>query len=223
MRTECSDLVVSDGGNIVLVSFDQSSISVLTQDEEKITEFDTNPLYPFWITKTMKDEIIVTLIDNGDHYNLLPSSRRVVHLMDLTGDMLHSFEFKEDGKTRLFTLPMKTAENKNTDICVINWFSESSGELVVLHRNGRVKFTHEADAQKVECFLPTDVDCDSKSSILFSEFHSRAIHVLNAKGLYLYKLCQYDQCIVPYAVSVNGDNLWCGMNWGTLKLYKYRN
>ena len=96
----------------------------------------------------------------GDDYKLRLSSRRLVQRMTLTGKILHMYEFREDGSTRLFTYPWKTAENGNSDICVINSTSDDTGELIVLHRDGRVKATYSG--QEGSQFNPTDIACDSK-------------------------------------------------------------
>ncbi|KAK3082932.1 hypothetical protein FSP39_009346 [Pinctada imbricata] len=219
MKTPGLDLITSRGGDIVLSEGEKGSISVLTQDEKTITTFDTKPLYPTFISKTENDDILVTLRDDGD-YKLVPTSRRIVQRMTLTGKVLHTYEFREDGKTRLFTWPIKTAENKNEDVCVINWLSDDSGELVVLHKDGRVKFTYKGDGLESEEFLPCDVECDVKCCILLTEYYSRAIHMLSSEGMYLCKLCQYEQS-VPTVLSIYGDNLWCGFYDGKVKVYKY--
>ncbi|KAK3083347.1 hypothetical protein FSP39_020487 [Pinctada imbricata] len=105
--------------------------------------------------------------------------------MTLTGKVLHTYEFREDGKTRLFTWPTRTAENKNKDVCIINWLSGESGELVVLHKDGQAKFTYRGDGLEYERFIPYDVECDVKCRILLTEHYSRAIHILSSDGMYL--------------------------------------
>ncbi|KAK3082546.1 hypothetical protein FSP39_021258 [Pinctada imbricata] len=219
MKTHGRDLITSRSEDIVLSEGEKGIISILTQDEKTITTFDTKPLYPTFISKTENDDILVTLVD-GDHYNLVPTSRRIVQRMTLTGKVLHTYEFREDGKTRLFTCPIKTAENKNKDVCVINWLSSESGELVVLLKDGRVKFTYRGVGLEPKKFLPYDVECDVKCRILLTELHSRAIHILSSEGMYLCKLCQYEQ-LLPTGISIYGDNLWCGFLDGKVKVYKY--
>ncbi|KAK3101536.1 hypothetical protein FSP39_004284 [Pinctada imbricata] len=220
MKTPGFDLITSRGGDIVLSEIEKGSISVLTQDEKTITTFDTKSLYPTLISNTENDDILVTLVDSGDLFNVVPTSRRVVQRMTLTGKVLHTYEFMEDGKTRLFTWPGRTAENKKTDVCVINWLSDESGELVVLHKDGRVKFTYRGDGLESEKFFPYDVECDVKCRILLTEYYSRAIHMLSSEGMYLCKLCQYEQ-LIPFVVSIYGDKLWCGFYDGKVKVYKY--
>ncbi|KAK3082736.1 hypothetical protein FSP39_003819 [Pinctada imbricata] len=220
MKTPCYDLITSRGGDIVLSEGKKGSISVLTQDEKTITTFDTKSLCPTFISKTENDDILVTLWNGGDRFNLVPTSRRIVQRMTLTGKVLHTYEFREDGKTRLFTCPIRTAENKNKDVCVINRLSGETGELVVLHKDGLVKFTYRGDGLEYERFLPFDVECDVKCRILLTEDYSRAIHILSSEGMYLCKLRHYEQ-LAPTVISIYGDNLWCGLHDGRVKVYKY--
>ncbi|KAK3083471.1 hypothetical protein FSP39_023483 [Pinctada imbricata] len=220
IKTPCYDLITSRCGDIVLSEEKKRIISVLTQDEKTITTFDTKPLYPTLISKTENDDILVTLVDDGDVFDLVPTSRRIVQRMTLTGKVLHTYEFREDGKTRLFTCPTRTTENKNKDVCVINWLSVDSGELVVLHKDGRVKFTYRGDGLESEKFFPYDVECDVKCRILLADHYSKAIHILSSEGMYLCQLCQYEQ-LIPFVVSIYGDNLWCGFHDGKVKVYKY--
>ncbi|KAK3094587.1 hypothetical protein FSP39_003683 [Pinctada imbricata] len=222
IQTKCKDLIISEQGNIVLTS-SRSRILILDQNgKKKITEFNTKPLRPTLISKTENDEILVTLREKGDDYNLLPTSRRVVQRMTLAGDVLNTYEFTEDGKTRLFTLPMTTAENKNNDVCIVNWISDVSGELVVLYKDGRQKFTYRGEGLNIENFLPTDVACDSKCNIIFSEAKNNfnAIHILGADGIFLCTLCQCGQ-FFPYVIAVYSDKIWCGFGQGRVKVYRY--
>ncbi|KAK3102249.1 hypothetical protein FSP39_009899 [Pinctada imbricata] len=220
MNTPCVDIIIMRSGEFVLSDENKGIILVLTKDEKIIRKIDTKPLCPYRISKTENEEILVSLRDGGDRFNLVPTSRRVVQRMTLTGKVLHTYEFREDGETRLFTLPFRAAENKNKDICVVNVLSGNSGELVVLHKDGRVKFTYNGNELESEMFLPSDVECDDKCRIILIEGYSRAIHILSSEGMYLCILCQFAQ-LRPCTISIQGDNLWCGFYTGRVKVFKY--
>ncbi|KAK3103970.1 hypothetical protein FSP39_023340 [Pinctada imbricata] len=221
MKTPCTDdLIISNSGQFVLADLSNLSVSVLTEVEKAVRTWDTKPLCPTFISKTENDDILVTLVDDGNDFKLVSTSRRVVQRMTLTGKVLQTYEFREDGQTRLFTLPTRTTENKNTDICVVNWLSKDSGELVVLHKDGLVKHVYKGEGLKSDKFFPGDVECDSKFHILLTETHSRAIHMLNAEGIYLCLLCQYEQ-VHPCMISFYGVYLWCGFQEGKVKILKY--
>ncbi|KAK3100656.1 hypothetical protein FSP39_023220 [Pinctada imbricata] len=220
MEVNCLDFIISRSGDFVLTSQTWCSISIFSEDENEIRTIYTKQLKPTCISKTENDDILVILVDDGDLFNLVSTSRRIVQRMTLKGKVLHSYEFREDGKTRLFIRPLTTAENKNTNICVVNRLSKNSGELVVLHRDGRVKFTYKGDGLKLSQFQPGDVACDSKCHVLVTEFSSRSIHMLCSEGVYLCTLCQYDN-LLPYVISLHDDNFWCGFSDGKVKVFKY--
>ncbi|KAK3103989.1 hypothetical protein FSP39_023450 [Pinctada imbricata] len=222
MKRSCTKVIISKSGEYVLTDFNKRKLLILTKNEDKITTINTKPLRPTWISKTENNDILVTLKDDDNLYNLTPTSRRIVQRMTLTGKVLHTYEFREDGTTRLFTYPARTAENRNTDICVVNRLSDDSGELFVLHGNGRVKFTYKGDGLKYDKFSPRDVECDDKCRILLIEGYSRAIHMLSSEGMYLCTLCQYEK-LHPWVISIHGDTLWCGFKEGRLKVFKYTN
>ncbi|KAK3102206.1 hypothetical protein FSP39_009592 [Pinctada imbricata] len=221
IRKPGTDLVISRNGDIVLTDNRKNKVSVFTKDENQKATFQTKLLYPTNISKTENDDILVTLMDGGDHYNLVPTSRRVVQRMTLTGKVLQTYEFREDGKTRLFTCPGRTAENKNMDVCIINALNSKSWELVVLHEDGHLKFTYRGDGQPVK-FITFDVECDDKCHILLTEGHSKRIHILSSEGKYLFWVCQYED-LIPIEISMYGDYLWCGLSEGRVKVYRYTN
>ncbi|KAK3102782.1 hypothetical protein FSP39_013875 [Pinctada imbricata] len=142
--------------------------------------------------------------------------------MDLWGNVIHVYEFGEDGKTRLFTLPTTAVENKNTDICVVNYIDKESAELIVLKSDGRVKFTYKGDRASGgrNKFCPTDVACDPSSHILFTEFYGRSVEMLSSGGMYLCRLCQYEQ-IHPYTISLYCNKLACGFLKGKVIMFQY--
>ncbi|KAK3100244.1 hypothetical protein FSP39_016903 [Pinctada imbricata] len=222
MDVHSSDFIISKSGDFVHTYQTMCSISIFSEDENEIRTIDTKPLKPTFISITDNDDILVTLVDGGDLFNLVSTSRRIVQRMTLTGKVLYSYEFREDGKTRLFIRPLNTAENKNTNICVVNKLSKNSGELVVLHRDGRIKFTYKGDGLKLREFQPVDVECDSKCHVLVTEYISRSIHMLSSEGMYLCALCLFDN-LRPYVISLHDDNFWCGFYDGKVKVFKYSN
>ncbi|KAK3095042.1 hypothetical protein FSP39_009563 [Pinctada imbricata] len=221
MKTSCTDLIISNSGEFVLTKSAKCKISVLSEDGNTTGTFDTTPLKPSYVSRTGNDEILVTLRDTGDDYNLVPTSRRIVQRMTLTGKVLHTYEFREDGITRLFTWPVRTTENKNMDICVINWLKKGNGELVVLNKDGRVKFTYAGNGLSSDKFNPYSVECDHKCRILLTEPKRRAIHMLSSEGIYLCTLSHYEN-LRPYSISMYGESLWCGMKEGSMKVFRYK-
>ena len=60
----------------------------------------------------MDGDLLVTLIDTGtDTYEPTPQSRRLVRQVTRTGDVIYEYEYQEDGKTILFTVPFRIKQN----------------------------------------------------------------------------------------------------------------
>ncbi|KAK3102357.1 hypothetical protein FSP39_010769 [Pinctada imbricata] len=220
MKTPCRDFTISNEGECILTDENKCIFSVFTQDDVKIRTFQTKPLHPCTISKAKNGDILVSFWDGGAKFILSKTSRRIVRRMSPMGEVLQTYEFGEDGKTRLFILPCRIAESTFSDICVVNWRSEISGNLVVLHKDGRLKFTYYGHGLNSPMFYPVDVEYDSKCHLLITEIHTKGIHMLSSEGMYLCTLCQY-QNIHPYVIAIYDDNLWCGFLQGRVKVFKY--
>ena len=201
-------IVINSGGGVLLR---------VTLDGKVSDIVSTKPLYPTSISKTHTDDLLVTLRDAGNDYKLKPSSRRLVQRMALTGKILNTYEFREDGTTRLFTFPELTAENGNTDICVINETGDETGELIVLYRHGQVNFTYRGQDSE---FCPTAVACDSKTRIVVLDYYNGRFDLLNPDGAFLRYLLS-DKFEGVADIALHQDNLWIGFDDGAVKVYKY--
>ena len=178
----------------------------------------TKPLHPTFISKTQTGDILVNLRDGVDLYKLQPSSRRLMQRMTLTGRILRTYEFREDGTTRLFTLPGRTAENGNSDICATNRTSGYTGEMIVLRKDGRVRATY--CGQEGSEFDPTDIACDPKGRIIISDCKNKSLHLLKQDGTFLRYLLS-DMIDFPHVLALYQGNLWVGFDNGPVKVYKY--
>ena len=90
-------------GDYIVTHYQDQVIRRVTSDGKESVIASTKPLHPTWISKTQTSNILVTQRDGRDKYKLQPSSRRLVQRMTLTGKVLHTYEFREDGVTRLLT------------------------------------------------------------------------------------------------------------------------
>ena len=213
-----SNLVALTNGDFICTSYSGQTIRHVTSAGKDSVIANTKPLYPLEISKTQNDDILVTLRDDGDHYKLNPSSRRLVQWITPKGKVLRTYELREDGKTRLFTLASRTAENGNDDICVINLTSKNMGEIIVLHVDGWVRATYRG--QEGSNFHPSDVACDSKRRIVVSDFTNKSLHLLNPSGSFLRYLLS-DMFDYPMRIAFYDDILWIGFEDGAVQVYKY--
>ena len=213
-----TDFVTLSNGDFIVTHGKDQVIRRVTSAGKVSDIVSTKPLHPTWISKTQTSDILVSLDDGGDDFKLKPSSRRLVQRMTLTGKVLHTYEFREDDVTRLFTWPVRSAENGNSDICAINRTSRVTGELIVLHGDGRVRTIYRG--LKDSKFDPRDVACDSKKRIIVSDCTNKCLHLLGPDGIFLRYLLS-DMFDFPHVLALYQDNLWVGFDKGAVKVYKY--
>ena len=216
---ERTDFIALTNGDFILTHYPDQVIRRITSSDKVSDIVSTKPLHPGWISKTQAGDILVSMRDDGDDYKLRPSSRRLVQRMTLTGKVLNTYEFQEDGVTRLFTWPVRMAENGNSDICVVNRTSSNTGDLFVLHIDGRVRATYRGqDGSK---FNPADVACDSKGRILVLDFNKEnCLHLLSPDGTFLRYLLS-DMSDYPETMTLYKGSLWIGFQKGAVTVYKY--
>ena len=180
---------------------------------------DVSPLIPGLISPTQTDNFLLNLLNDKISYDILPSSRRLVQLVTISGNVLQTYEFKEDGTTRLFSHPNFATQNTNSDICVCNLTARNVGELIVLYRDGRVRFTYNQKRPGVFNFFPTGLACDSRSRIIIGDGYG-FLHLLRQDGQ-LIKYIATDMTDLPIAIALRGNTLWVGLHNGGVDVYRY--
>ena len=215
-----TDFITLGNGDFIMTEYGNKVIRRVTSAGKVSDIISTKPLHPWWISKTQNNDILISLKDYGDDYKLQPSNRRLVQRMTLTGKVLHTYEFKEDGVTRLFTLPWRTAENGNSDICVINRTGEDPGELIVLRGDGRARASYRGQEDSSFAFDPSDVACDSKRRIIVSDFTNKCLHLLSPDVTFL-RYVLIDMFDNPNTIALYQGSLWVGFYHGVVKVYKY--
>ena len=111
-------------------------------------------------------------------------SQRLMRHVTLTGDVIHEYEYQEDGRTRLFKLPGRITQNGNTDICATNRTSRSTSELVILSFSGSLKYVYAEENQR-DIFFVSDVVCDSHCNIIMSEVSNSSVQLLSPEGKFM--------------------------------------
>ena len=215
-----NDCITQSNDDFIVAKYTEQAIHCVTSSGVEDVIASTKPLHPSRIRKTQTDDILVSLRDDGHLYKLQPSSRRLVQRMTLTGKIIHTYEFRVDGATRLFTLPVRTTENGNSDICVINRTSSRTGELIVLHGDGRVRFTYCGQGHSE--FDPRDIACDSIRRIIVLDCNkTNSLHLLSPDGKFLRYVLTDMFDSFPYVMTLYQGNLWIGFGKGAVNVYKY--
>ncbi|XP_062576218.1 uncharacterized protein LOC134238111 [Saccostrea cucullata] len=216
--TENSDVYFADGGNKSI----SNTIHCLMPSGTLSIVISTNPLVPIGICQSGDGGLLVTLRDKeSDLYKLKSHIRCLMRHITVTGDVIHEYEYQEDGHTRLFTLPVRVTQNRNSDICVVNRTSLSTGELVIMSPSGRMKSVYHGQ-NPTEEFKPIEVVCDSHCNILVTDFHNKQIHLLSPDGEFLKFLLTEKEVNYPYSLSLYKSTLWVGYWEGLVKIFQYK-
>ncbi|XP_062620358.1 uncharacterized protein LOC134281938 [Saccostrea cucullata] len=217
-----NDMCVTDNGGVYFSNYIDKSVSRLSPSGSVSTVISTDPLVPAGICQSVDGGLLVTLTDKkSDRYKLESHSRRLVRHITVTGDVIHEYEYQEDGHTRLFTWPIRVKQNSNSDICVVNWTSTTTGELVIMSPSGHMKSVYRGQ-NLTKDFCPTDVVCDSLCNILITDMNNKQIHLLSPDGKFLKFLLTDNEVSCPIRLSVYKSTLWVGYREGLVKVFQYR-
>ncbi|XP_061194803.1 uncharacterized protein LOC133202968 [Saccostrea echinata] len=208
-RIAPTDMCVIVNGHVYFADARNYSISCLSPSGSVSTVISTDPLGLGGICQSMDGGLLVTLMDKESNpYKLVSHSRRLVKHITLTDDVIHEYEYQEDGQTRLFTMPGHLTQNSNSDICVVNETCGSCiGELVIMSSSDHLKSVyHGQDLTKN--FAPSDVVCDFLCNILVTDPLNDQIHLLSSEGEFLKFLLTENEVYGPYSLSLYKSTLW---------------
>lgn len=146
------DFCMSANGEVYFTNRMNKNIGLLSPPTGTLsTSLNTRPLEPLGICLTMDGHLLVTLVNtDSEIFQRNSNCRSLVRQMKMTGEVIHEYEYQEDGKTRLFKEPVRVTQNNNTDVCTINWTSGSTGELVILSFSGSLLVIYRGHEQKKE-------------------------------------------------------------------------
>ncbi|XP_062619186.1 uncharacterized protein LOC134280742 [Saccostrea cucullata] len=219
---KANDMCMTDFGDVYFTDFSNKSIRCLSPSGSVSTVTSTDPLIPVGICQSVDSGLMVTLRDNGsDLYKLESHSRRLVRHITVTGDVIHEYEYQEDGHTRLFTFPGRVTQNSNSDICVVNSKSVTTAELMIMSPSGRIKSVYRGQNPTIE-FRPADIACDSLGNILVTDPYNKQIHLLSPDGEFLKFLLTDNEVKLPFRLSLYKSTLWVGYREGLVKVFQYR-
>ncbi|XP_048753568.2 uncharacterized protein LOC125664803 [Ostrea edulis] len=217
-----SDICVTDTGDAYFTDYKDNTIGRLSPSGSVSTVVSTLPLSPIAICQSINGGLLVTLKDSKTNsFELKSDSKRLLRHITMTGDDIREYEFQEDGKTRLFTVPIKVKQNGNSDICVANYTSDVTGNVVILSSSGCLRSVYHGQNLNKD-FCPCDVVCDSRCNILVTDLNNHRIHLLSPGGEFLKFLLTENEVDNPFKLSLFGSTLWVGNFKGTVKLFQFQ-
>ncbi|XP_061165852.1 uncharacterized protein LOC133174773 [Saccostrea echinata] len=207
--------------NVYFIDAINTSISCLSPSGSVSTVFSTDSLVPRGICQSVSGGLLVTLTEATLDLNTLESHcRYLLRHITMTGDVIHEYEYQEDGETKLLTLPYRITQNGNCDICVANCTNEFTCVLLTMSPSGRMKSVYHGQ-NLTENFDPSDVVCDSLCNILVTDPRNKQIHLLSPDGEFLKFLLTDNEVNHPVKLSLYKSTLWVGYDEGLVKVFQY--
>ena len=181
------------------------------------------PIGPVDVGKALNGNILVALVDELSYYRSSNSQRRV-EMVTNKGEKLHTYEFDENRKTPVFTIPIKPIQNFNSNVCVVNQYMEAEnkirGNICVFHQDGMLKFIYSGKGAE---FNPQDICCDSLCNIICVNYIEDNVHIIDSDGIFLTNLLTKYICPpLPTSVALHKNSLWVGSDTGDVRVYSYQ-
>ena len=211
---EILDMTLTSNNDILLSVDNSSDIKLLTKSGEIKPFFSvSSPLLPQGIHVTSDNNIIVGVREPGDDFTPTDKSTRALLIFGMDGKQQHTYQY-DSNKHRLFTRPQRITTNNNKDIVVVDWTSGVTGRVVVVGREGGLRWTYTGHSKinVTTQFNPTDVVTTTAGHIIVCDYRSHALHVLSEQGDILTCKVMEDTGI-KYPLSLDIDmrgQLWVG-------------
>ena len=120
---------------------------------------DTSPFEAGYIGEARNGNILISLRDE-DSGTRTEHSQRSVRMVTPSVDVLHSYEFGEDGITPVLTCPGRVTQNYNSDVCVENLYEIAKdnwrGNVCVFYEDGGLRFSYKGNGEE---FTPSGICC----------------------------------------------------------------
>ena len=207
----------------LLCNQDRNNILKVDISGKLLEWLNISPLVPRFIGRAVNGKVLVSLVDEISGSRAEKSERKV-QMVSLSGDVVRTYEYGDDGTTRVFTLPNEVTQNYNSDVCVVNQYEVAKddyrGNVCVFYEDGGLKFVYSGHDGE---FCPIGICCDSLCNIICSNLVSNTIHVISSEGVFVKYLFTRDTCLPdPTAVSLHRGVLWVGSAEGEVRVYRYK-
>ena len=222
-NTRNHSFVVGEDESFVHIDFYKQTVMKIEHSGKTFVIMKTAPLHPFHVGEALDGNILVTLVDEFSGTRTAQSQRKV-QMVTPGGQVIHTYEFGEDGSTPVFTLPSRPIQNYNSNVCIIDEYQvgddDCRGKVLVFHEDGELKFIYEGRDGE---FNPGDNCCDSLCNIICINGLDNTVHIIDSEGMFLANLLTRDTCIVdPYSLGLHNDSLWVGSKNGEVAVYRYK-
>ena len=211
-------MALAKSNELLLSIFDSSEVKLLINVGEIKSFISVAPLQPTGIHLTNNNDIILGVWDKGDAiFKLTDKSCRKIIVFGENKKEKQSYQYDKH-KQRLFTAPIRITD-VNSDIGVIDRTSENDGRVVILGKEGDVKWTYQGHPQintedTSKPFDPCGVMTTSVGNVIVADNYSHTLHVISGEGeLLTYKVMSDQGVILPCSLDIDTwGQLWVGCN-----------
>jgi hypothetical protein len=178
-----------------------------------------SPLLTIGIHVTHNNDIILGVIEK-DTYKLTDNSCRKIIVFGENKKEKQSYQYNKR-KQRLFTYPDRITY-VNSEIGVIDNTSDDDGRVVVLGKEGCVKWIYQGHPQintEDKPFHPCDIVTTSVGNVIVADCDNDTLHVISGEGeLLTYKVMLDQGVIGPASLDIDTwGQLWVGCSTYTGK------
>ena len=169
-----SFFVMNDQG---FISADEQAVVRIEHSGKTTNVKNTSPYYPVHVGLALSGNILVTLVDEIE-FTRTAASQRKVQMISQGGELLHTYEFGEDGSSPALTMPCRPIQNFNSNVCVINVYDTETGgrkgSVCGFFEDERLKFVYRGHGKVL---WPMGMCCDSQCNILCTNYVDASIHI----------------------------------------------
>jgi hypothetical protein len=209
------DMTLTKSHDILISIVDSSDVKLITQSGQIKPFLSLSPLLPTGIHVTNNNDIILGVVDDEDTSSLTVESCRKIVVLAENKKEKQSYQYNKR-KQRLFTYPFRITD-VNDDIVLIDSTSDDDGRVVVLGKEGDVKWIYQGHPEintEDNPFDPYDIVTTVVGNVIVAECGNHTLHVISGEGeLLTYKDMSDQGVIVPLSLDIDAlGQLWVGCN-----------
>ena len=128
-EAEHNSFFVMNGEDFISYDHEEQVVVRIEHYGKRSNIMVTSPLYPLDVGPALNGNILVTLVDEGK-FTRTADSQRKVQMITPGGELIHTYEFGEDGVTPIFTAPCTPIQNFDSNVCAINEYETATDGLI---------------------------------------------------------------------------------------------
>ena len=184
---QLSAFVAFDNGEIVFTCRNQRKLWKCSQSGWISTLIPRIGMLPIGLGKSLNGEILLCVATKAFREVDSSEGKVVVIAFQNTGErqsILNLVCEYPQAPNNPFQWPYRVIQNKNSDICVIDFDTQRTSKLKVLNQQGQLKFCYQGQFL-AKPFVASDAACDKSCRIIVTDILNNRIHLLSQEGSFI--------------------------------------